>query len=315
MFCRNCGKEIPDGAAFCQGCGQPTNSRQPEPPEEPPKKKKGGFKKTLMIVIAALAVIVIIGALMSDDSDGKNESAKASATTPANTQSTQAETDAQPSTAASTAPIEETVAPAEPQYEITYQNLDVWTDSIDTVWYQVIIEITNTGNCDLYLDDCNYDLEDSSGNLVATSSLVSSFPYVISPGEKGYMYEQSTLDVAVDASALVVVPRIDVLVATIEKVQFDVSDVTVSDSDFGPSIMGRITNTTEEEETFIQMYAVLFDSNGTPIGATTYANTDIPAPGETAGFEMSGIYLPDYITASDVASVVVYAEPMQFQFS
>lgn len=35
MFCKNCGKELPDGAAFCTSCGAPT-SQTAEPGNQPP---------------------------------------------------------------------------------------------------------------------------------------------------------------------------------------------------------------------------------------------------------------------------------------
>lgn len=36
MFCSKCGKQIPDGARFCQGCGRPVNIAQPMPQSEQP---------------------------------------------------------------------------------------------------------------------------------------------------------------------------------------------------------------------------------------------------------------------------------------
>lgn len=32
MFCENCGKNLPDGAKFCNGCGAKTEPAQPAPP-------------------------------------------------------------------------------------------------------------------------------------------------------------------------------------------------------------------------------------------------------------------------------------------
>lgn len=34
MFCKSCGKELPDNAKFCSGCGTPVTAKDPEPPEE-----------------------------------------------------------------------------------------------------------------------------------------------------------------------------------------------------------------------------------------------------------------------------------------
>ncbi len=40
MFCPNCGKELKEGMAFCQHCGNPLNA-QPKPPEAEPVKGTG----------------------------------------------------------------------------------------------------------------------------------------------------------------------------------------------------------------------------------------------------------------------------------
>lgn len=54
MFCKNCGKQLPDDAKFCSGCGTPVNSpippQQAQPPVEPPAQPfqipQAGFPQT-----------------------------------------------------------------------------------------------------------------------------------------------------------------------------------------------------------------------------------------------------------------------------
>lgn len=47
MFCTNCGKQLPDDAKFCSGCGTPVNPpappQEPEPPAEPVQLPQAGF--------------------------------------------------------------------------------------------------------------------------------------------------------------------------------------------------------------------------------------------------------------------------------
>ncbi len=71
MFCKNCGKEFPEGAKFCDACGsrleeavtaeEPAMAEEPATPiipEPEAPKKKGGLVK---ILIAAAAVVAVLG--------------------------------------------------------------------------------------------------------------------------------------------------------------------------------------------------------------------------------------------------------------
>lgn len=199
-------------------------------------------------------------------------------------------------------------------WEITYSNARSYTDGIGTTWVQVIVEIENTGTSDLYLSSGSYDLEDGSGNLIKSSTMVSTFPDVISPGEKAYMYEETTLDNAVEGS-LVVLPRLSVEKATVENIRFTVTDVEISTDQYGQlKAMGRVENTSGEESSMTYIVVILKDSGGTPIGQMFTILTDTLAAGDKIGFETTEMALPDDVTAEQVASFEVYAYPMQMQF-
>ena len=63
MYCKHCGKEIPDDSRFCSGCGKPQSEAVPPVEIEEPKKKKKkhpirGFI-LLMISIFILMVAVV----------------------------------------------------------------------------------------------------------------------------------------------------------------------------------------------------------------------------------------------------------------
>lgn len=68
MFCRRCGKEIPDGAKFCKYCGTPADSQPPAPQAPvyaPAPQPAGGGKKSSVIIsciliVLLLAVIVVL---------------------------------------------------------------------------------------------------------------------------------------------------------------------------------------------------------------------------------------------------------------
>lgn len=47
MFCKNCGKEVPEGTTFCPNCGQAVNGEQPQQPQQP--KPQQGAPKSKMV--------------------------------------------------------------------------------------------------------------------------------------------------------------------------------------------------------------------------------------------------------------------------
>lgn len=72
MFCKYCGKSIPDGSQVCSFCGQSlsnTATAQPEPEEsyieQEPKKKNTGMV-TLIIFMAGLILVLIVALIMSN---------------------------------------------------------------------------------------------------------------------------------------------------------------------------------------------------------------------------------------------------------
>ena len=209
----------------------------------------------------------------------------------------------------------ESEAPDGAAYEISYSNAKVWTNSIGTSWVQTIVEITNTGTTNLYLDSGSYDLEDSSGALVASRSYVSTYPSVIAPGEKGIMYEETTLDDYSGDRNLTVIARPSVEEANVDLIRYNITDVSVSDDDFfGVNVLGRVENTTDEAATLVYVVAIFYDANNIPIGSAFTILPDELAVGSKVGFEFGGFSLPDDFTAANIANTVLYAYPTQYQF-
>lgn len=218
-----------------------------------------------------------------------------------------------------TASPESTPAPNSPEkeeaYEITYSSARAYTNSIGTTYAQVIVEIENTGSADLYLSSGSYDLEDANGSLVTSSSMVSTYPNVIAPGEKAYMYEENMLDEAFDGE-LSVLPRPDVDAAKVENIRYATSDVEITTDQFGYlKAKGRVENTSEEaSDGMVYVVLILKNADGNPIGQMfTIVTEEIPAGGKI-GFEMSALSLPDDVTEDAIASYDIFAYPMQMQF-
>ena len=58
------------------------------------------------------------------------------------------------------------------------------------IWY-AIVEITNTGNTNLYLDECTIPVLNQKGETVHTHKTDQRLPNVLSPGSKGYFFTHS----------------------------------------------------------------------------------------------------------------------------
>ena len=61
MYCRQCGAELREGAAFCAQCGAPTGQQQK--PVDTPKDPGKGKKKLLPLVVLAIVVVVLVAGI------------------------------------------------------------------------------------------------------------------------------------------------------------------------------------------------------------------------------------------------------------
>lgn len=208
-----------------------------------------------------------------------------------------------------------TAAREETAYQVSYSVAKTYKDSIGSVWVQYIIEITNTGKSDLYLSEGACDLEDATGKLVASETLISVYPQVISSGEKAYYYGETILEGMTEAAALTVKARPAVEKATVKKQELAVSDVEIQENEItGIKALGRVENTTGAEATMTYVAVVLFDAQDKPIGLLYTILTETLAAGDKIGFEAAGFALPDEVTKSAIASQKAVAFNYQYQF-
>ncbi|MDR0653549.1 MAG: DUF4339 domain-containing protein [Synergistaceae bacterium] len=192
-------------------------------------------------------------------------------------------------------------------YKITYSNAKLYRDSIGSVWVRAIVEITNEGTSDLYLESGTLDLENESGSFVATLRYVSAYPKVISPGQKAYYYEDTTVEGISANTALTIVAHPKIYKAKIGNVRFPVTDLKfVGTTNGGVKVSGRVENTRNKDERLLHVAVVLYDTSEKPI-AVLFTFADVAA-GDKMGFETRGRYLSDAVKCS------VYAYPSQFQF-
>ena len=65
MYCKNCGKELPEGTAVCTGCGvlvnaETTNTEVAQPVVAEAKQEPSGANKTLGIIAKVFLIIGVI---------------------------------------------------------------------------------------------------------------------------------------------------------------------------------------------------------------------------------------------------------------
>lgn len=199
------------------------------------------------------------------------------------------------------------------EYQITYTNVALDMNSIGTVWVSVIAEVTNTGNTDLYLSSGSFDLEDESGKLVKVISLVSVYPQIISPGEKAYYYDSTTIDNVSENANLSVILQPDIVKSKTDKISFPVTNVEISNREYGGvEAVGRVENTSQEDESMLYIAVILFDSNDNPL-LVLFDIEDVKA-GVKKGFNATNLGISDDITAASVSRFVAVAYTYQFQF-
>ena len=221
--------------------------------------------------------------------------------------------------AETTTNIATTNLPPEISYIISDTTLKTWEDYSGNNWIQVIVEITNNGTEPIFLSDGSYDLENSEGKIIAHKSSISECPQVLEAGEKGFMYDYTTLDNPVSGE-ISIIPHISAKLATVNCVRYPVTEVSfLTSSYYGLKAVGRIENTTELDDTSSSIYIrlVLFDSNGHPIEVLTSYISDELLAGSRIGFEAQNsdnLISSKTITASEVDSWVAYSYPYQYQF-
>jgi hypothetical protein len=200
-------------------------------------------------------------------------------------------------------------------YEITYQNAYLTADSIGSVWVHAIAEVTNTGTLPLYLNSGKFDLETADGSLLDSMDMVSSYPLIIQPGEKGYYTADTTVDDVSADTAVQIVPHVDIEKATVEDLRLPTSEVSLAADDYGGiKAIGRVENTTSEEQPLVYIVVVLYDANDTPLAAMFTILMDNLAAGDKVSFEVNNSLGDSSITPDSVDHYTIIAYPHQFQF-
>lgn len=202
-------------------------------------------------------------------------------------------------------------------YEITDTVFFTEKDSLGETNYYGIVEVTNTGDTNAYLDDCVFDFEDDNGHLLQTdNTMISSCPDIIAPGEKGYFYNSlgGTINSEISTdNGLNFKPTETVVEATGDPVDYEVSDLSIVDDMFGPKITGRVKNTTDKDDSMLYIQAVFYDNKNRPLAIMGTNVLDLGA-GQQKSFDITGLMLPESVKSGNYDHYVVMARASYYQF-
>lgn len=187
-------------------------------------------------------------------------------------------------------------ADPQPGYEITYQRDWVYRDAMDDPCCYGLVEIENTGNVNLLLNPSTFRFQDPEGEEITTCRLVSSFPKVVAPGEKGYFYaSMAPLEADMDEDTeYEMVPRLKIERTEEPAHNFPVSNVVKQEGDLFAAwrFDGSVKNDRDHDMEYIQVECLIYDGDGKPLAACKTNVKDVGA-GQRKDFSISTLYLKD----------------------
>lgn len=172
--------------------------------------------------------------------------------------------------------------------EITYKEASHasygWTDSLGNAYYTIICRIENTCDTTLFLNPSTFDVVETSTDRLLGTGTASAYPNVVAPGKIAYYYA----DIALNQTSTLetsVVSHLNIEESKVEPIHFPVTDVTFTTDKYGcTKIMGRVENTTSEEQNLVVVSVMIYDKTGKPLlHEYTYVNL---APNDKMGFEI-----------------------------
>lgn len=183
MYCKKCGKELPDGTLKCPDCGTELNEAPAtNAANSTPEKKKKGCLKPVLIVAAVIVVIAVVGSIIGGNSDKGDTPASSSSETVSSsaseeTVSPSAEIDEEMVSpeAALVGTIDETEIYNANGIVVTISNLDgtdsfsYQIDNTGTVTYNVNLAAVAVNNC--MVSDWAYEEVAAEKSAVGTYSI------------------------------------------------------------------------------------------------------------------------------------------------
>ena len=175
---------------------------------------------------------------------------------------------------------------------IVYEELQKYTDSLDTVNATYLAELKNTSNSYIEIDNVVIDVEDINGSLLTSTDYVGVYPDIIGPGESAYIFEEviGYFDegIALEniGNAILHFDVEETNAPTLPSVEF--SDIAINESYGDPHLIGRVKNTGTEAINYLYIIAPIRDQDSN-LQSFIFTIVDSIDPGETIGFDQSAI--------------------------
>ena len=170
-------------------------------------------------------------------------------------------------------------------YDMTDTYLDVYTGEDGVTYADAIVEITNTGTASLSLNDASFELLNESGSAIASEDLVFNAPNIVHPGEKGYFYITSPMELPggyFPGYDYKLRSTLDISAALVGAHEFPVSDVQLSENSDGLKAVATVTNDSDDDES-ITLFAMFYDNDGRIMGVGHNLMKDVPAGASVTG--------------------------------
>lgn len=272
------------------------------------------MKKILLTLALALALLLMLTACGAP-------AAPAPASEPPETEDVLPEDNESDAAAEPEVPEEPALEPDAPSvpYNITREDIVIFKQGLSFAWYQIIIEVENTGTEPLFLSHATFEIRDEEDNLVC-EDVTDALPYIIAPGEKGYFLASDSLN-PVDAvfdARLSYTPVIEA--AVIEDVRYNVVETAFgTDPTYGGiTVTGSVEKTADVPGHDAYVFTLLYDAEDALLGCIGCGLTrdfeESAAVGAAEEFEIRSTYLPENVTLDTIARHETIALPLRSNF-
>ncbi len=199
-------------------------------------------------------------------------------------------------------------------YEIGETSCEVYvkeTAYFSSTYIRACTPIKNTGNVNIYLSTCSYDIYSANNVPIKSFSTfyITETPDLIAPGETGYYTLNATYDEE-ETEGLIAKIHPTIKNAKSKKiVRYEISQMSfVQDSSYGITAKGVVTNNTDKTaDSLDYIHVVLFGAEDKYLFTLeTTLGADLQ-PGESTIFEADTLYGGSTITESDITRYEAFA--------